>query len=145
MQFFSSDVNYPHRGFKSKAKARKRESAMLMSLQRPKPVLRRILIHYLCFVGTREDILLALRAFKSDLLKRYPISSIALFGSFARAEQTPESDIDILVAIDGPIGGKFIELAEEMELKLGRRVDLVSMRGIKKSYLKSIEPDLIYV
>jgi predicted nucleotidyltransferase len=96
-------------------------------------------------MGTRDDLLQALRALKSDLLKRYPIASMALFGSFARAEQTRESDVDLLVEINGPIGARFIDLAHEIETHLGKKVDLVSKRGIKTSYLKSIEPDLIYV
>lgn len=94
---------------------------------------------------SREEVLNKLTALKAQLVRSYPIASIALFGSFARSEQTNHSDIDILVELNGQIGSKFIDLAEELEAYLGQRVDLVSKKGIKPRYLKSIESDLIYV
>mgnify|MGYP000167769069 FL=1 len=56
-----------------------------------------------------------------------------------------DSDIDILIELNGQIGSRFIDLAEEFEKSLGRRVDLVSKKGVKDRYLKSIESELIYV
>ncbi|MEQ8927824.1 MULTISPECIES: nucleotidyltransferase family protein [Fulvivirga] len=91
------------------------------------------------------EILNQLKDLKVGLMKTYPIASMALFGSFARSEQTPESDIDILVELNGQVGSKFIDLAEELELSLGKKVDLVSKKGIKPHYFKSIQSDLIYV
>ncbi|MCR9153439.1 MAG: nucleotidyltransferase family protein [Bacteroidetes bacterium] len=96
-------------------------------------------------MSSREEILSKLKVLKAGLLNSYPIASIALFGSFARSEQTPQSDIDILVELNGQIGSKFIDLAEELETSLGQKVDLVSKNGIKPRYLKSIESDLVYV
>ncbi|UOY05911.1 nucleotidyltransferase family protein [Muricauda sp. SCSIO 64092] len=77
--------------------------------------------------------------------KRYPISSMALFGSYARNEQTEISDIDIMVEFDGRIGSRFIDLANELENALGVKVDLVSKKGIKDHYLKAIQSEFIYV
>jgi hypothetical protein len=82
---------------------------------------------------------------KARLMKKYPITSMALFGSYARNEQTPESDIDILVEFNGRMGSNFIDLANEIENALGVKVDLISKRGLKERYLKAIEPELIYV
>jgi len=96
-------------------------------------------------MSTKEEIVRKLKTLKAGLVKTYPIASIALFGSFARSEQTPNSDIDILIELNGQIGSKFIDLAEELEASLGQPVDLVSRKGIKPRYLKSIESDLIYV
>lgn len=79
------------------------------------------------------------------LKERYPIASMALFGSYARNEQTPTSDVDIMVEFDGKIGVKFIDLANELEKALGIKVDLVSKKGIKEQYLNTILSDLIYV
>ena len=104
-----------------------------------------LFIDYLYHVKTKEEIIDQLKALKEGLQKSYPIASISLFGSFARSEQTPDSDIDILVEFDGKVGAKFIDLANEVETSLGQKVDLVSKRGIKPHYLQSIEPDLIYV
>jgi len=80
-----------------------------------------------------------------DLTKKYPIKSLAIFGSYARGEQTPSSDLDILVEFNDKIGIRFIDLAEEIESKIGLRIDLVSRNGVKERYLKEISKNLISV
>ena len=70
---------------------------------------------------------------------------MAIFGSYSRKEQNDSSDLDILVEFSGRIGIKFIDLAEELENIIGFKVDLVSKKGIKEKYLKSIDSDLVYV
>jgi len=70
---------------------------------------------------------------------------MALFGSYARSEQTESSDVDIIVEFNGRIGSNFIVLANELEKYLGKKVDLVSRKGIKERYFDTIEQDLIYV
>jgi predicted nucleotidyltransferase len=70
---------------------------------------------------------------------------LAIFGSHARNEQAEDSDLDILVEFDEKIGLQFIDLADELELLLGRRIDLVSKGGIKEKYFQNIKQDLIYV
>lgn len=82
---------------------------------------------------------------KVRLKRRYPISSMALFGSYARNEQTEFSDIDIIVEFNGRIGSRFIDLANELEKSLGLKVDLISKNGIKDRHLETIQSDLIYV
>ena len=62
-----------------------------------------------------------------------------------RNDFSPESDIDIMVDFSRPIGIEFIDLADELEAKLKRKVDLVSRKGIKPQYFNAIEPELIYV
>ena len=93
----------------------------------------------------KKPILQVLRNLKVDLEKRYPISRLALFGSYARGEETESSDCDLLVEFSSPVGMEFIRLAEELEKALGVQVDLVSRGGIKPRYYKAIEPDLIDV
>jgi predicted nucleotidyltransferase len=82
---------------------------------------------------------------KPELVKKYPIASIGLFGSIVRDDFTESSDIDIIVDFNDKIGIEFITLADELELKLNHKVDLVSRGGIKKKYLDVIEPEIIYV
>ena len=82
---------------------------------------------------------------KEELSADYPIRYLALFGSVSRGDATDESDIDILVDFTAPVGIAFIDLAEELERRLKRKVDLVSRNGIKPKYYKQIEGDLIYV
>jgi len=96
-------------------------------------------------VRTREEILATLRANKRDLQELFPLSRIALFGSWARGEAVQESDVDILVEVDPTIGLGFVTLADRLEFILGLTVDLVSRRAIKPGLWKEIEPELIDV
>jgi predicted nucleotidyltransferase len=82
---------------------------------------------------------------KPELIQKYPIDSIGLFGSVVRGDFNKDSDIDIIVDFNKPIGIEFISLADELERKLDRKVDLVSKAGIKPKYFKEIEPEIIYV
>jgi predicted nucleotidyltransferase len=91
----------------------------------------------------KEEILQALHEQRPLLAGRFPIRRLALFGSWARGEAREDSDVDVMVDVDPSIGIGFIELAEELERALGRRVDLVSRRAIRPAYWKRIEPELI--
>jgi predicted nucleotidyltransferase len=82
---------------------------------------------------------------KQRLYSRYGLSNIAVFGSYARNQQTEDSDIDILVEFNKPIGIEFVDLAQELEQILSIKVDLVSKRGLKERHYKAIEKDLYYV
>lgn len=93
----------------------------------------------------RENITRKLKASKPLLIKKYHIKSIGLFGSITRDDFRVDSDIDILVDFDKPIGIGFIDLAEELEKILHRKVDLVSEKGVKSKYMKEIQKDLLYV
>ena len=70
---------------------------------------------------------------------------MAIFGSYSRKEQKDTSDLDILVEFSDRIGIRFVDLADDLEKIVGFKVDLVSKKGIKEKYLKSIDSDLIYV
>ncbi len=86
-----------------------------------------------------------LRQLKPELMGRYPIRSLALFGSVVRDDFTDDSDVDILVDFSQPIGIEFVDLADYIEEKLDKKVDLVSRNGIKEKYFKAIESELVYV
>lgn len=92
-----------------------------------------------------QEIKATLQSAKSLLMAKYPIESLAIFGSFARGEATEQSDVDILVEFNGSIGWQFLTLADELEALLGLKVDLVSRKGIKPRYFEYIQKDLIYV
>jgi predicted nucleotidyltransferase len=96
-------------------------------------------------VKTTIEIRSQLALLKIKLQDKYPIASLALFGSYSRNEQNSNSDIDLLVEFNGKIGSNFIVLADEIEKELGSNVDLVSKNGIKEKYFNRIKPDLIYV
>ena len=82
---------------------------------------------------------------KNKLYTEYPIRSMAIFGSYARMEQTGNSDLDVMVEFSDKIGIRFIDLAEEIERITGLKVDLVSKNGLKDKYFHAIQNDLIYV
>lgn len=92
-----------------------------------------------------QDIVKTLKSNKDRLSSKYGFSGMAIFGSYGRQQQTEESDIDILVDFQKPIGIEFIDLANELEVLLHKRVDLVSKNGIRPAYFKQIEQELSYV
>lgn len=65
--------------------------------------------------------------------QKYFVSSIGLFGSMVRGDFTNKSDIDIIVDFTKPIGIEFIDLADYIESKLSKKVDLVSRNGVKQN------------
>ena len=82
---------------------------------------------------------------KAELADKFYVKSIGLFGSVVRDDFTPQSDIDIIVDFSKPVGIEFIDLANYLELKLQKKIDLVSKNGIKERYFKMIEGEIIYV
>ena len=82
---------------------------------------------------------------KKDLMMKYDLKSIALFGSIAREEATEKSDIDILVEFEKPIGLEFVLLADELEEILCIKVDLVTPKALKPKMFEYIKQDLQYV
>lgn len=94
---------------------------------------------------TLETILEKLRAYKPELQRKYPISHLGVFGSYARGEATENSDIDVAVELNGPMGLNFVAMANEIEGLFGVKVDVVPKRSIKPTYLLSVEKDILYV
>lgn len=65
---------------------------------------------------------------------KHGVSSVRVFGSMARGEGGPESDVDLLVEVDGPTTPWFPGgLVAELEELLGRRVDVVEPDAIRES------------
>lgn len=93
----------------------------------------------------REKVIEQLKGAKGILFQKYPIHSLALFGSMARGDESSESDIDILVEFNQPVGFEIVDLAEELETLLKHKIDLVSKKAIKASLWPYIEKDLMYV
>jgi uncharacterized protein len=80
----------------------------------------------------RDDVLAKLSPLHLELKTRYGVRSLFLFGSVARNEATPQSDVDLLVEFDQPIGlFEFIGLQQKLESILGCKVDLGTKRSLK--------------
>ncbi len=93
----------------------------------------------------KSTILSELRRVKPELQKKYGLSEIALFGSYSRDEQTPESDIDLMVDFEPIIAKKFFHCVFELkDLFTDKEVQVVIRDGIKPRYFEAIKPDLIY-
>ena len=72
-----------------------------------------------------------------EYFKTQPVLKAWLFGSYARGEETPDSDVDILVDLDysKPVGLEFIQMQLDLQVLLKKPIDLVSSRGMSK-YIK---------
>lgn len=80
----------------------------------------------------------------SRVLSRYDVREAYLFGSFARGDQTPDSDIDLrLVCGDSMTFGTLSEISLELEKELGREVEIVTNppEHMRPSFRKNIEQD----
>jgi len=82
---------------------------------------------------------------KPELTEKYFVNSIGLFGSIVRDDFTPKSDVDIIVDFSKPVGVEIIDLANYLESKLSKKIDLVSRNGVKPKYFHQIESEIIYV
>ncbi|WP_221390961.1 nucleotidyltransferase family protein [Dyadobacter sp. NIV53] len=82
---------------------------------------------------------------KPELIEKYHVSSIGLFGSIVRNDFTNASDVDIIVDFSEPVGIEFVDLANFIENKIRKNVDLVSRKGIKQKYFQAIESEIMYV
>jgi len=86
-----------------------------------------------------------LKLAKPKLASKYHIKTLGLFGSIVRNDFTDTSEIEILVDFNKPIGMEFMDLVNELEIILNRKVDLVSKGGIKSGYFREIQAEIVYV
>ncbi|MFZ1075654.1 MAG: nucleotidyltransferase family protein [Minisyncoccia bacterium] len=77
------------------------------------------------------------------VFEKYGVTRAQIFGSFARGEATPKSDVDILVKIDPQMGlYSYMDLKEQLEQNLEREVDVVAEGTINKFMRPYIVPEL---
>ena len=93
----------------------------------------------------RTEILSTLKELKPFLQKEYAVKKIGIFGSLANESFTEESDIDLLVEFEKPIGWKFFSLELYLENILGRKIDLVTKNALKKQIRDKILKDVKFV
>lgn len=92
-----------------------------------------------------QEITQRLQAMLPDLRQQYGVRELWLFGSYVRAEQTADSDVDILVTFDNPRLSliEFIQLEQQLAAALGIKVDLVERGMLKPAIGKNILQEAI--
>jgi uncharacterized protein len=91
-----------------------------------------------------ETIRARLAAMLPELRERYGVQSLALFGSYARGEQTPESDLDVLVEFERVPGMlTFVNMQHLLSDRLGVKVDLATRPMIGPRISPDVERDLV--
>ena len=94
----------------------------------------------------RERVLELLTQHKSLLAGRFNVLRLALFGSMARNSASAESDIDILVAFDGPATSqRYFGVQFYLEDLLDRPVDLVTDKALRPELRPHVEREAIHV
>ena len=94
----------------------------------------------------KETILKTINGNLPFLRSTYHVKKIGLFGSAARGDDNKDSDVDILVDFDAPIGFfDFIRLEKFLSEILGKKVDLVSKEALKPFIRNDVLKELIYV
>lgn len=94
---------------------------------------------------TKSQIINKLRELKPLLFTEYSVKEIGIFGSYADETNTEESDIDILVEFEKPIGWKFFSLELYLEKIFGKKVDLVTKNALKDQIKNQIMNQLEYI
>jgi predicted nucleotidyltransferase len=94
---------------------------------------------------TKNDIILKLKELKPLLYKDYSVKEIGLFGSFSDETFTEESDIELLVEFERPIGWKFFSLEIYLEKIFNRKIDLVTKNALKDQIKESILKQVNYL
>lgn len=96
-----------------------------------------------------DDVIAKLTQQYPYLSTEFGINRIGVFGSIAKQTDNKESDLDIVVEFDKPLGLRFMTLAAYMEKLFGRKVDILTRNGIRNIRVKKvatdIEKDIIYV
>jgi predicted nucleotidyltransferase len=94
----------------------------------------------------KEQILSLVRKLKPELQSRYPVKSLALFGSLVRDQQTSTSDVDLLVDLDESATlFDLVGLALFLEEELGCKVDVVLRRALRDEIREAVLNDAVTV
>lgn len=94
---------------------------------------------------TPQEIESKIRAVKPYLRDEFGIEQIGYFGSFAKGDYREDSDLDVLVEFSRKIGWKFFDLKDYLESVIGRKIDLVTERSLKKQWKQDILKQVRYI
>ncbi|HSV87594.1 MAG TPA: nucleotidyltransferase family protein [Bacteroidales bacterium] len=94
---------------------------------------------------TKSEILSKLAELKPILYKEYAVKEIGLFGSYSDDSNTGDSDIDILIELEKPIGWKFFTLELFLEKVFNKKIDLVTKNALKEQIKDQILKQVNFV
>jgi len=94
---------------------------------------------------TQHELEQKLKSLKPILNQKYHVIRIGYFGSYANGNANETSDIDILLDFDSPIGWDFFDIQDLLHEHLKRRIDLVSIKALKKQLKENILEQVIFV
>jgi predicted nucleotidyltransferase len=92
-----------------------------------------------------QELILKIQELRPELIERFFVRSIGLFGSMATGHSNKQSDVDILVELNEPTFDHYMELKFRLEEALGRKVDLVLKDTLKPRLKPIIEKEVRYV
>lgn len=93
-----------------------------------------------------KEIIAILKKFKAESASKYGITSIGLFGSFARNQQRETSDVDVFVTLKESDFFVLERIKEELESLIHSNIDIVNYRdSLRNSFKQNILNDAIYV
>ena len=95
-------------------------------------------------VFRKEEILKFLRENKKFLKEEFDVDKVMLFGSYARGEETPGSDIDILIESDTKSFDLIYRLKVFLQESLGKDVDVIYIDSVHPFIMRFINEELIY-
>lgn len=94
----------------------------------------------------RDSLIKDLQEAMPELAARFGVLHLDLFGSFARGENGPGSDVDLLVTFQGETTfAAYMGLKEDLEARLGRSVDLATLKGLKPRIREQVLKGLLHV
>lgn len=97
-------------------------------------------------MNTTETVINCLKKEKLTIINRFKVKNLGVFGSVARGNATPDSDVDILIELDETIDlFAFARLQMYLTELLGKKVDLVLKQEIKARLKESILKETIYI
>ncbi len=98
---------------------------------------------------TKEQVIQLLRENYPHLVAEYGVKRIGLFGSYAKGVPNEQSDVDVVVEFERPIGLKFIELTDYLENLFDKKVDVLTPAGLQgirlRQVAENIAESIVYV
>ena len=97
-------------------------------------------------ITNRNEVIEILRRHKSLFAERYGVTELGIFGSIARGETTPESDVDVVVQMREPNLFFMVHIKDALEEAFHQHVDIIQYREKMNPFLKQrIDRDAMYV